>query len=301
MTKSQSTPQTEPWTINRLLTWTTDYFRQSGSQSPRLDAEVLLAHACSCQRIELYTAFDQVPEQAVVDQFREFIRRRSEGTPVAYLVGYREFYSLDFKVSPAVLIPRPETEFLVVAAIDLVKQSTIQGHPIQIADIGTGSGAIAVTIAKNVAGCRITATDISRGALDIARENAATHDVGERIDFVECDLFGGLSQDQTFDYVLSNPPYIGESERGELSTDVLDHEPSQALFAGPDGTEVIRRLVPAAAERLLPGGWLLIEISPKIQRTVCQLIDETGAFEMASITKDLSGLARVVQSRRRER
>lgn len=300
MTKPQSASQTEPWTISRLLTWTTDHFRKSGSASPRLDAEVLLANACNCQRIELYTAFDQVPEQKAVDQFRQSVRRRSEGTPVAYLVGYREFYSLDFKVSPAVLIPRPETEFLVVAAIDLVKQSIELSRTLRIADIGTGSGVIAVTVAKNVPQCHVTATDISRGALEVARENAATHEVSERIDFIESDLFSNLSSDQQFDMVLSNPPYIGQIERGEISSDVLDHEPAQALFAGPDGTEVIRRLVPAAAEKLCPRGWLLMEISPKIERAVCQLIDESGSWESRSITKDLSGLARVVQCRRRE-
>jgi release factor glutamine methyltransferase len=292
--------QTEPWTISRLLTWTTDYFKKSGSASARLDAEVLLAHACHCERIELYTAFDTVPEDNVRVKFREFVKRRGEGTPVAYLVGYREFYSLNFKVTHDVLVPRPETEFLVVTAIDLVKNFESDGQAIEIADIGTGSGAIAVTVAKHVEQGKLTATDISQEAIEVASENAAQHGVSERITFVNCDLMSGIEPNRRFDLILSNPPYIGENERQSLPPDVRDHEPPQALFAGPDGTDVIRRLIPTAAQYLRPGGWLAMEISPQIEASVCELIRENGEFEAPSLTKDLSGFARVVQCRRLE-
>ena len=290
--------QTEPWTISHLLTWTTDYFKKSGSGSARLDAEVLLAHACDCERIELYTAFDTVPEDSVRDRFREFVKQRGEGTPVAYLVGHREFYSLTFKVTPAVLVPRPETEFLVVTAIDLAKHYEANGRSLEIADVGTGSGAIAVSVAKHVPQGKLTATDISGKALEVARENAAHHRVSERITFVECDLLSGIESDRRFDLILSNPPYIGENERQDLPPDVRDHEPTQALFAGPDGTDVIERLIPAAAQYLRSGGWLAMEIGPQIEAPVCELIRESGAFEAPSLTKDLSGFARVVKCRR---
>ena len=291
-------PQTEPWTISQLLSWTTDYFRKSGSGSPRLDAEVLLAQACNCARIELYTAFDKVPEDNVREQFRELVKRRGQGTPVAYLVGFREFYSLSFKVTPAVLVPRPETEFLVLTAIDLAKKLAVANRAIEIADVGTGSGAIAVTVAKHVDDCQITATDISLAAIEVAMSNAAQHEVSDRVAFLQCDLLEGIEAGRQFDLILSNPPYIAESERDSLPPDVRDHEPWQALFAGPEGTEVIERLIPMAAQRLRPGGWLAMEISPRIEGSVCELIRQSQAFEAPEVTKDLSGFGRVVTCRR---
>src|SRR5262245_54894920 len=165
----------ESWTILRLLAWTTDYLKSHGSESPRLDAEVLLAHARGCERIMLYAAFDQVIDEAIRSKFRELVKRRAEGVPVAYLVGKREFYSLSFRVTPDVLIPRPETEFVVVAALDALKEiskSQVENQPL-VADVGTGSGAIAVAIAKHAPHAKTVATDISSAALAIAKENAA--------------------------------------------------------------------------------------------------------------------------------
>src|SRR5437870_2051637 len=169
----------ELWTVLRLLTWTTDYLKSHGSESPRLDAEVLLAHARGCERIMLYAAFDEVVSDDVRTKFRELVKRRAEGVPVAYLVGKREFYSLSFRVTPEVLIPRPETEFVVVATLDALKE--IQ-HPL-VADVGTGSGAIAVAIAKHAPHARVVGIDINFAALAVARENAANHQVAERIEF----------------------------------------------------------------------------------------------------------------------
>src|SRR5437762_11217923 len=177
----------DSWTVLRLLTWTTDYLKSHGSDSPRLDAEVLLAHARGCERITLYTTFDEIVSEEVRGKFRELVKRRAEGVPVAYLVGKREFYSLSFRVTPDVLIPRPETEFVVVAALDALKGSEfrVQGSEAPlVADIGTGSGAIAVAIAKHAPGCRVIATDISPAALAIAKENAAAQGVAGRIEFV---------------------------------------------------------------------------------------------------------------------
>jgi len=292
----------ESWTVLRLLTWTTDYLKSHGSESPRLDAEVLLAHARSCERIMLYTAFDQVVDEQVRGKFRELVKRRAEGVPVAYLVGKREFYSLSFHVTPDVLVPRPETEFVVVAALDALKGSGfgVQGSgPAVVADVGTGSGAIAVAVAKHAAGVRVVAIDISAAALAVAKENAAMHGVAERMEFVEGDLLSSLAADPTFAVIASNPPYIGESEIGTLSPSVIQHEPRGALIAGPTGTEVIERLIPQAAERLLAGGWLILEVSPLIASRVVELFAADGRFTPATVGKDLAGLARVVQARRK--
>jgi len=292
----------DTWSVLRLLTWTTDYLKSHGSESPRLDAEVLLAHARDCERIMLYAAFDEVVADDVRGKFRELVKRRAEGTPVAYLVGKREFYSLSFHVTPDVLIPRPETEFVVVAALDALKipdpNSQIPNSSL-IADVGTGSGAIGVTIAKHAPQVRVVAIDISSSALAVAKENAATHSVADRMEFIQGDLLAPLTAESRFCLIASNPPYIGENEIGTLSPSVIQHEPRQALIAGPTGTEVIERLIPQAAERLLAGGWLILEVSPLIARQVVDLFEADGRFEEATVTKDLAGLARVVKAQRR--
>src|SRR3569623_2733646 len=254
-------PQTEAWTIGRLLQWTTGYLKERGADSPRLDAEVLLAEALGCQRIELYTSFDDQPAEAARTAFRELVRRRAEGTPVAYLGGRREFYSLPFRVTPDVLIPRPETEFLVIRLLDLAQRQSPSGAPWSIADVGTGSGIVAICAAKRLEGSRVTAQDISPAAIQVARTKAADHKVAERIEFLESDLLSAAPAEARCDFIASNPPYIAEHEMAGLARDVRDFEPRLALVAGPQGTEVIERLIVEAAERLTPGGWLLMEIS----------------------------------------
>jgi len=292
----------EAWTVLRLLTWTTDYLKQHGSDSPRLDAEVLLAHARGCERIMLYAAFDQVVADDVRAKFRELVKRRAEGTPVAYLVGKREFYSLSFRVTSDVLIPRPETELVVVETLNVVgsPKSQVQG-PMSavVADVGTGSGAIAVAVAKHSPNCRVVAVDSSPAALAIAKENAAAHGVAERIEFVQGDLLAELPGEPRFSVVASNPPYVSESEFAALAPSVKDHEPRQALLAGPKGTEVIERLIPQAAERMLAGGWLILEVSPMIAARVVELVAADGRYDPAIVVKDLAGLARVVKARRK--
>ena len=312
----------EPWTIGRLLQWTVDYLKGHASESPRQDAEVLLAEALGCRRIDLYTRFDETPGDAMRTAFRELVRRRAEGTPVAYLVGRREFYSLSFCVTPDVLIPRPETELLVVAALDLAKTkgegrglgtlvpselpsevpndegSGIPNRQIFIADVGTGSGIIAVCLAKHLPHCRVMAIDVSRAALDVAAGNAKQHGVADRIEFVQSDLFAAVPTERRFDFVVSNPPYVAEAEMERLAPDVRKFEPRVALLAGPRGTEVIESLIPQAAERLLPGGHLLMEISPMIHDTVRRLLEADSRFDLGPTIKDLARLPRVVQARR---
>jgi release factor glutamine methyltransferase len=291
-------PQTEAWTVGRLLLWTTDYLKGSGSATPRLDAEVLLAEALGCRRIELYTRFDEVPEQTPRAAFRELVRRRAAGAPVAYLVGRREFYSLSFRVTPDVLIPRPETELLVVTLLDLAK-SRSPAEPVAVADVGTGSGIIAVCAAKHLPGSRVTAIDISPAALRLARANAADHGVQGQIEFVESDLFTAVAPGRRFDFVVSNPPYVATAELAGLALEVRQFEPHQALVAGPQGTEVIEALIPQAAERLNPGGHLLMEVSPMIHDAVRSLLAADNRFQPGPTVKDLARLPRVVQAAKR--
>jgi release factor glutamine methyltransferase len=270
--------------------------KQHGADSPRLDAEVLLAEALGCQRIHLYARFDEMPGEETRTAFRELVRRRAEGMPVAYLVGRREFYSLSFRVTPDVLIPRPESEFLVVRLLDLAMPAD---NKYTIADVGTGSGVIAICAAKWLPTSRVVAIDVSQKALEVASANARDHGVSERIEFVESNLFANVSSEAVFDFVVSNPPYVAEGEAAQLSRDVRDYEPPQALVAGPHGTEVIARLIEQAGERLNPGGWLLMEISPQIEISVRELLAGDARFALGPTVKDLAGLGRVIQAQRR--
>lgn len=284
----------EPWTIGRLLTWTTKYLTERGADSPRLDAELLLAQAVGCPRIGLYTAFETEPPEPVRTAFRELVKRRAEGTPVAYLLGRREFYSLDFRVTPDVLIPRPETEFLVIAALDALKRRAGQTR---LADIGTGSGIIAVTVAKHAKQTQVIAVDKSPAALEVARANAERLGVANRIEFFESDLLSAVPRDERFDVIASNPPYVSTAEMSTLAAEAARHEPRGALEAGPLGTEVIARIIPDAIERLLPGGELWLEIGPMRLDGVLALIAAQNRFEQLPVVKDLAGLPRVVGCR----
>jgi len=282
--------------VGRLLSWTTDYLQKHGSASPRLDAEVLLAHVLECKRIELYTSYDAAAAEDVRARYRELIKRRAAGTPVAYLVGHREFYSLDFEVTPDVLIPRPETEHLVVEALDCAKQLAAHrdGHPLRIVDVGTGSGCVAVALARHFPAASIVAVDISSAALDVARRNVQRHGLADRIELVEGDLLDQIAP--PVDMILSNPPYVTESEYAALDPTVREHEPRLALVADQQGWGVIDRLLDQARTRLADQGYLLLEVSPMLAE---QAADRIGnAWEIRKITKDLAGLPRVLTLQR---
>ena len=282
------------WTVGRLLTWTTDWLTTKGSESARLDAEVLLAHVRGCQRILLYTAFDTPVSDAERARFRELVKRRGDGEPVAYLVGNREFFSLPFAVSPAVLVPRPETEGLVVRVIDLCKPLPAA----RIIDVGTGSGAIAVTLAKHLPRARLVATDISPAALAVARENAARHGVAERIEFLECDLLAAPQAAGPWDVIVSNPPYVRDDEFDALPRDVRLHEPKAALVAGPTGVEVVARLAADAVGALAAGGWLVVEIGPVVAAAAERAFAAVPGLVPGPTLADMAGLPRIVQARK---
>lgn len=285
----------EAWTVGRLLNWTTDFLRDKGADSPRLDAEVLLAHARGCPRIELYTAFEEEAAEPLRESFRELVRRRATGVPVAYLVGHREFFSMSFKVTPDVLIPRPESELLVVRVLDLAKQQT-SDDTLRIADIGTGSGILAVCCAKHLPKSDVTAIDVSPEALAVAKANAEQHGVSERVQFIHSDLFVEHADGSQYDVIVSNPPYVASEEMAGLDVDVRDHEPHLALDGGEQGTEIIARLIPQAAERLKPGGWLLMEVGPDNAALVEQLVADNQQLSLQETIADLAGHLRVVQA-----
>jgi release factor glutamine methyltransferase len=296
--RAAAAPAGDAWTVGRLLSWTTDWLATRGSESPRLDAEVLLASVRGCPRIALYTAFDVPVGEAERARFRDLVKRRGDGEPVAYLVGSREFFSLPFAVTPAVLVPRPETEGLVVRVLDICRAGGDAGARPRVLDVGTGSGAVAVALAKHLPQAEIVAGDVSAAALAVARGNAARHGVADRVEFVECDLLDHPRLAGPWDVIVSNPPYVREDEFDALPRDVRLHEPRTALVAGPTGVEVVGRLAAAAAERLAPGGWLVVEIGPAVVTAAAALLAEAG-LEPGPTLKDLAGLPRIVQGRRR--
>jgi len=296
----QATASSDAWTVMRLLNWTTDFFRKRGSESPRLDAEVLLAHARDCSRIELYTAFDTEPTEEQREAFREMVRRRGDGAPVAYLVGYREFYSLRMRVNEAVLIPRPETEHAVIEVLDRAKAMLAEDpkRVLSIIDVGTGSGAIAIAVAKHLPTAKLVATDLSSEALQIAKWNADQHGVSERVTFMQGDLLEPIEPDVSADIVVSNPPYVSEAEYAELDKTVRDYEPKTALVSGPKGTELIEKLLVQAARLLKPGGYVIIELSPMIADVSAQISTKSNAYAPPKFIKDLAGFRRVMTAKR---
>lgn len=288
----------EPWTVLRLLEWTTGFFKSKGSDSPRLDAEVLLAAARDCQRIDLYAAFNDVPGDEVRTAFREMVRRRAGGAPVAQLVGHKEFYSHKFRVDESTLIPRPETEHVVIEAIDRIKLIDRTDRPVRVADIGTGSGAIGLSIAGQMKDIEVVATDVSEAALRIAKYNAEAMELSDRVTFAQGDLLSAVESPATFDVICSNPPYVTEAEYDELDPSVRDHEPRTALVAGPAGTEVIERILTECLDRLESGGWFIIELSPMIAAAAKSIAEQTGAFSEVGLVKDLGRRDRVLVVRR---
>ena len=280
------------WTVLGLLRWTTQHFKSRGLDSPRLDAECLLAHALGTDRLRLYLDFDKPVEAGERARYRELVRRRaSDRVPVSILTGRREFWSLPLRVSGDVLTPRPETEVLVALALE--RFPAPEGE-LKALDLGTGSGAIALALASERPRAELTASDVSPAALALARANAAALGLAERVRFVEGSLFGPLAGER-FDLVASNPPYLAESEAASLAPE-LAFEPRQALFAGPDGAEVLEALVAAAPRHLRPGGWLLLEIGPAQSARVEGFCRAAGLEEVRTHL-DLAKRPRVVSAR----
>jgi release factor glutamine methyltransferase len=285
-------PKLKTWTVLDLLRWTTQHFTERGIETSRLDAECLLAFALGVDRMQLYLDFDKPASPGERDAFRELVRRRAdERVPVAQLVGGKEFWSLSLRVTADVLSPRPDTETLVAAALERLPERDTDAR---ILEIGTGSGAVALAIAHERPRARITATDISPAALKVAERNARDLGFEDRIEFAEGSFFGPVIG-QRFDLVVSNPPYVAESERSKLAPE-LAHEPDVALFAGPDGQDALRELVAGVAAFLAPGGIFAVELAPDQAPNVADWLREAGLGDVVT-HRDLAAAPRVVSAR----
>jgi release factor glutamine methyltransferase len=279
------------WTIRDVLDWATQDFSARGIESARLDAELLVARALGIDRIGLYLDLHRPLQEAERSAIRPLVARRRDREPVAYILGHRDFFGRRFEVTPDVLIPRPDTETLVEHALAQIPKDA----PSRVLDVGTGSGAIAVTLASERPAARITATDISKAALEVAGRNAAAHGVQDRITFEHVDL---LRASSPYDVIVSNPPYIARTEVETLQEEVRDHEPDTALFGGEDGLDVIRRLLDVARPAVEAGAHLLIEVGAAQAAAVVDLGIETGAWKRVAVYPDLDRVERVVHLRR---
>lgn len=287
----------QEWNIRRLLEWTTDYFANNLVDSARLCAEILLAHSLKCQRIELYTRFDQCPAADILAQFRDMVKRCAAHEPVAYLVGYKEFFSLKFEVTPAVLIPRPETELLVSHALDYIKNDR-NGESLNCLDLCCGSGCIAIALARHAAELRVICSDISGEALAVAGRNIEKFNFSERITTCQSDLFDSLAQSgyDSFDLIVSNPPYISDFEFGKVEDTVSKYEPHLALRAPGDGLDFYRRIVARAADHLAGQGALFVEIGYEQGQKVYEIFKQSGYLTNIEVIKDTAGNNRLVKA-----
>jgi release factor glutamine methyltransferase len=274
--------------------------------SPRLNAELLLMFTLNSDRAYLFAHPERKLTAEEESSYEAALAERSRGVPAQYITGHQEFWGMDLIVTPAVLIPRPETEHVIETVLEIQTSgvmpqtsdqtnSEVRGpkSKVRIVDVGTGSGCIALALAKDLPHAEIHATDISADALEIARANAARHQLDRRIHFRQADLLEDLRRD--FDFVVSNPPYVGDSEEDQVQLEVRKFEPRNAVFAGPKGTEVIARLIPQARQRLRPGGWLIMEISGTIAEGVRKLLE---GWQEVVIKTDLQSIPRVVQARK---
>lgn len=292
-----STTDQQAWTIKRLLEWTTEFFQSKELESPRLCAEILLAEALQCQRIELYTRFDEIPQEGNLSVYRDWVKRHAKNEPVAYLVGHKEFYSLKFEVNSNVLIPRPETEHLVLEAIEAAK--LLDKPTINIIDVGTGSGCVAITLATQIGNSSIVATDISAAAVEVAAQNARRHQAESKIQFIVTDLLQSVPEDFVPDIIVSNPPYVSRNETDAMDESVKKYEPEIALYAGDEGTELIVRLTEMAADRLVEGGSLIFETSPTIFDRCLEIVAAEHRFADTKTVKDLAGHRRIIRTTKR--
>jgi release factor glutamine methyltransferase len=275
------------------------HLESKGIAGARLDAELLLAEVLGMSRIELYTSYDRPLSKPEVDAYRELLRRRAAREPVAYIIGRREFWSLQFAVDRRVLIPRPETELLVESAVKVLRERVVDlsgSRRLRVADVGTGSGAVAVALATEVSELDLVATDASAAVLEVAPDNARRHGVVERIEFRQGDACGAFDEGERFDVIVSNPPYVADGELAELEPEIRNWEPRSALAAGHDGLDVVRRLVAEAPAYLEPDGWLLVEIGSTQADAVARLL-EGESWRSLAISRDLAGNQRVVAAR----
>jgi release factor glutamine methyltransferase len=272
--------------------------RAADVPSHALAAELLLMHALGRDRTWLYANPEAAVDEATAGKFSELIARRAAGTPTQYLTGRQEFWGLELEVTPAVLIPRPETEHVVEVALERLGAERVREH-LCVADVGTGSGCIAVALARELQLAEFFATDISTETLEVARRNAERHGVATRVRFVECNLLDGVEEDAgPLDLIVSNPPYVAREEKGQLPREVREHEPHVALFAGTNGAEIYEPLIAQAARRLRRGGLLVVEIGYGALERVRPLFGDSRAWTDVHVINDLAGIPRVISGER---
>jgi release factor glutamine methyltransferase len=292
---SHATPGLKAMQMRDALREAVERLGASGVPSPQFAAELLLMHAAECDRARLYAHPESLLSPEQVAQYSALIDRRAAGTPTQYLTGKQEFWGLEFEVKPGVLIPRPETEHVIEVALERLGTARLS-KPLRVADIGTGSGCIAVALAKELSAATLYATDLSGVVLEVARRNAARHGVADRISFVECNLLDGVAEPAHFDLIVSNPPYVGTHERESLPREVRDHEPHVALFAGEDGMALYPPLIAQAAARLAPAGLLVLELGILQFEAVGDLLDAARGWTRVSAKQDLAGIVRVISA-----
>ncbi len=285
----------QTWTILSLLRETEAYFVKKGIASARLDAELLLSHCLQKDRVHLYTDFECPVDDDELRRFRELVKRRAAREPVAYILGNKEFWSIDLKVTPDVLIPRPETEVLVEEALGVLQQRQSSQR---VLDIGTGSGAIAVALAKEVPSVSVVGVDISSAALTVAGENAMRNGLQGSVGLVCGDGAGPFRDKGIFDMIVSNPPYIPEADMQHLQPEVRQYEPRAALCGGSEGLDFYTSWIQHFPDYLAPDGWVMLEIGSDQARAVAKLFEETGVYRDIRVVQDYARLDRVVVARK---
>ncbi len=284
-------------TISGALKWATRLLKERGIEIPRVNAGLLLRKALKIDHVQAYLYSDRVLTQPQFNSYKSLINKRIKGEPIQYILGSREFWSLDIRVTPEVLIPRPETELLVEETLKLFRDE--RRLTLRFMEVGTGSGAIAIALAQELGGCFILAEDISWRAILVAKENARIQGVSGNIRFLAGDLFPPLKEGRSyFDLILSNPPYVPTSKIGTLPREIAEFEPRIALDGGPDGLQLFRRIVMESGLFLKEGGWLMLEFGEGQGEAVAEMIRNTGFFASPSIIKDHSGVDRVIRARK---
>jgi len=300
--KIESPPPSQPrvWTSLDLIKWTSDFFIKKGIESPRLEAELMLAEVMECPRIQLYVNFEKPVAPEKLARYREFVKRRTDTRePLQYILGHTQFIDLKLNVTKDVLIPRPETELLALWAVDRLKGLT--GEALRALDLCTGSGCLALFVASKEARAKISASDLSPAALAIAKKNAEALKLTERVEFAEGDLFSPQPQENrgAYDLIVSNPPYIDPDQKPTLQPEVRDHEPQMALFADDKGLAVLRRIISGAGEWLKPGGWLGVEFGFGQHEAVKEMAEQTGVFSVVEIVLDANKIPRFLQAQKK--
>lgn len=290
----------ERWSVRRILEWTTAFFARKSVDSSRLSAELLLGHVLNLPRIKLYTDYERLLSDDELASFRDLVKRAGEQEPIAYLTGKAHFFSLEFEVNRDVLIPRPDTETLVENVLQMARMQSGMETP-RVLDLCTGSGCIAVAIAKQLKTAQVLAVDISPEAVAVARRNVEKHGLSERVTVEQGDLYEPLSRivdARPFDLLVANPPYIASAEVAKLDRSVRDYEPLGALDGGEDGLTLHRRILQQARDRLLPGGRVYMEIAYNQAQAAAALFQPYPDFTQVQVLKDFGGNDRVVTARR---